>query len=159
MPNFHKVNNQVYRGGQPTEAGFQKLAKLGIKTVIDLREESEHSASREGAWVESDGMRYISIPLHGLSAPPDDKVSRILSIMDDPQAGPVFIHCRRGADRTGTIVACYRIWHDHWDNRVALEEARGFGMRFFERAMQSYISRYTGQTQPELRRTSVVKAQ
>lgn len=143
IPNFHKVNAQVYRGGQPTRDGFKALSTLGVKTVIDLRETGEHSQRSEAGWVEADGMRYVSVPLSGLAAPPDEKVAKVLAILNDTSAGPVFVHCRRGADRTGTIMACYRISHDHWGNRRALEEARQLGMRFFERAMQNYVNHYT----------------
>ena len=47
-----------------------------------------------------------------------------------------------GADRTGTVVACYRIAHDHWDNRKALGEARQFGMSWVQRAMHHYVMNY-----------------
>ena len=141
VPNFQKVNDRIYRGGQPTRDGFKNLAGLGVVTVIDLR--GEHSQANEEAAVKSAGMRYVSIPLKELSAPRDVDVSRTLAILNDSSVGPVFMHCRRGADRTGTIVACYRVSHDHWDNRKALEEARGYGMSRLERGMQHYILRFT----------------
>jgi protein tyrosine/serine phosphatase len=62
--------------------------------------------------------------------------------MEDPADGPVFVHCRRGADRTGTVIACYRIAHDGWQNLKALDEARTFGMSWLERAMRSYVLHY-----------------
>ena len=65
--------------------------------------------------------------------------------IDDASAGPVFVHCRRGADRTGTVVACYRIAHDGWDNQKALQEAKGFGMSWTEVAMHHYVMRYQPQ--------------
>ncbi len=142
VPNFQKVNDSVYRGGQPSEEGFKSLATMGVKTVLDLRETGEHSQGQEETWVQADGMRYISLPLKGLAAPMDADVAKALAILNDPAAGPVFVHCRRGADRTGTILACYRISHDHWNNVSALKEARGLGMRFFEKAMQNYVKRY-----------------
>jgi tyrosine-protein phosphatase SIW14 len=142
VSNFQKVNDQVYRGGQPTSDGFKNLAAMGVKTVIDLRLIGEHSQAEEENWVEADGMCYLSIPLKGMSAPPEAEVANILAILNDPSAGPVFVHCRRGADRTGTILACYRISHDHWENRQALQEARGLGMSFLERAMQNFVLRF-----------------
>jgi tyrosine-protein phosphatase SIW14 len=148
VPNFQKLNEKVYRGAQPSSDGFKYLAGLGVKTVIDLRLPDEHSQADEEKWVKSDGMQYLSIPLRGLSAPPDQAVSKILAILNDPSAGPVFVHCRKGADRTGTILACYRISHDHWENRKALEEARGLGMSVFERAMRNYVLRYKGGDTP-----------
>jgi uncharacterized protein (TIGR01244 family) len=142
LPNFQKVNDGLYRGGQPTDAGFKQIAKLGVKTVIDLRLPSEHSQADEQKWVASSGMKYVSVPLHGMSAPSEADVAKILAIVNDSSAGPVFVHCRRGADRTGTIIACYRISHDKWENHKALSEARGHGMSMFERAMMSYVKHY-----------------
>jgi len=141
VPNFHQVNDHLYRGAQPTDQGFQSLAKLGVKTVIDLREAGDRSVS-ERKVVEATGMRYVTIPFQGMSAPSPADVDKVLSLFDDASAGPVFVHCRRGADRTGTVVACYRIAHDGWDNQKALHEAKGFGMSWTEVAMQHYVMRY-----------------
>lgn len=138
VPNFHKVDEQVYRGAQPSNEGFQNLAKLGIKTVIDLREADERSLA-EKKTVEAAGMRYVNIPLKGMSAPAAADVAQILGRFADTASGPVFVHCRRGADRTGTVIACYRISHDHWDNKKALAEAKQNGMSWIERAMQHYV--------------------
>lgn len=139
--NFHRVSRQVYRGAQPTAAGIHSLANLGVKTVIDLRESGKR-ALWEKKLVESAGMRYINVPLSGIGAPPPAKVKEILALFDDSSSGPVFVHCRRGADRTGTLVACYRIVHDKWDNGKALEEARSLGMHWFEFAMKNYVLSY-----------------
>lgn len=144
LPNFHQVNDHVYRGAQPTDQGFQSLAKLGVKTIIDLRETGDHSVS-ERKVVEATGMRYVTIPFQGMSAPSPADVAKVLALFDDASAGPVFVHCRRGADRTGTVVACYRIAHDRWDNQKALQEAKGFGMSWTEVAMHHYVLRYQPQ--------------
>ena len=141
IPNFHKVNDHVYRGAQPADLGFKSLATLGVKTVIDLRGEGERSHAEEEA-VKSAGMRYVGVPMRGLGAPTSDEMSKILALLDDPSAGPVFLHCKRGADRTGTVIACYRIKHDRWDNQKALNEARSYGMSWVERAMQHYVLHY-----------------
>jgi protein tyrosine/serine phosphatase len=141
VPNFHKVNPQIFRGAQPSAAGFQQLAKLGIKTVIDLREPGSRSLE-EKKIVEAGGMRYVSVPMQGFHTPSADQIIKVLTIFNDSSAGPVFVHCRRGADRTGTVVACYRISHDRWENRRALEEARSLGMSWMQKALQSYVLQY-----------------
>jgi tyrosine-protein phosphatase SIW14 len=141
LPNFHKVDNHVYRGAQPTPDGFKKLAQTGIRTVIDLRG-AEHSEADEKRIVESAGMRYVSIPMKGMRTPTDDQISRALKVMKDPNAEPVFVHCRRGADRTGAVIGCYRISHDHWDSASALQEASSYGMRWFEVPLRRYVVRY-----------------
>jgi tyrosine-protein phosphatase SIW14 len=142
LPNFQKVDEHVYRGAQPQPEGFKELAALGIKTVIDLRQIGEHSQADEQKAVTALGMRYVSIPMKGLSEPKDDQVAAVEAILNDLADGPVFVHCKRGADRTGTVIAVYRISHDGWENRKALQEAKSYGMSMFERAMQHYVLGY-----------------
>ena len=144
--NFHQVNDAVYRGAQPSPQGIQSLAALGVKTIIDLRGGEGRSAT-EKKQVEAAGMKYINIPLDGHSAPTVEQVSRVLALLNDQGSGPVFIHCRRGADRTGTILACYRISHDHWDNQKALSEAKANGMSWTEIAMKHYVLGYKADTE------------
>ena len=138
IDNFYQVDAHVYRGAQPTDAGFGYLARLGVKTVIDLREADERSKAEEKA-VTAAGMRYINIPMTGLTPPTESEISTILRILEDSGADPVFVHCRRGADRTGAVIASYRIDHDHWDNTRALKEARAQGMSFFQFPRQNFI--------------------
>jgi len=138
IPNFHQVDEHVYRGAQPKGEGWENLAKLGVKTVIDLRPESEHSSKAEEQAVEAAGMHYVNVPFSGVHAPSDRQISKVLHLLDD-SAGPVFVHCRRGADRTGTVIACYRIAHDGWNNRKALREAKSYGMSRIEIGMQRYV--------------------
>jgi tyrosine-protein phosphatase SIW14 len=109
--------------------------------VIDLRG-PEHSEADEKRIVEANGMRYVGIPMKGMRTPPDEQISEALKLMNDPNAGPVFVHCRRGADRTGAVIACYRIDHDRWDSAKALEEASRYGMRWFEIALRKYVARF-----------------
>lgn len=136
--NFHQVGDHIFRGAQPTASGFKNLAKLGVRTVIDLRGGKDLGRD-ERKYVEAEGMHYVNIPMAGLTAPSDQQVATAFAILNDPSAWPVFVHCRRGADRTGTVIACYRIAHDHWDNQKALLEARMNGMSFIEHAMQQYV--------------------
>jgi tyrosine-protein phosphatase SIW14 len=142
LPNFQRLNDHIVRGGQPTDDGFKTLAERGVKTVVDLRTVTEHDVSHEKRTVEDDGMRFVSVPMKGLGAPTLEQVSSVLSVLEDSDSWPVFVHCRRGSDRTGTVVACYRISHDHWQNQKALEEAKTYGLSVFERAMRSFIERF-----------------
>jgi tyrosine-protein phosphatase SIW14 len=136
IPNFHKVNERLYRGGQPPEDAWNRLARLGIKTVIDLRREEEQSREAESRAVEAAGMRYINVPMNG-GPPREVDILEIFGILDSRE--PVFVHCREGKDRTGTVVACYRIATDGWENRKALAEAKSLGMHWFQPGMKSYI--------------------
>src|SRR5260370_27213223 len=68
VENFWKVDDHVYRGAQPTEEGFRNLAKLGITTVVDLREADARSMAEEKT-VSAAGMQYIQVPQTGLTPP------------------------------------------------------------------------------------------
>ena len=148
VPNFHRVDEHVFRGGQPVDAGWNSLAHLGIKLVIDLRPPAEHPVKAEEKAVRQAGMEYVNIPMKGIGVPDRDAVSKVLALMLSPAGGPVFVHCRRGADRTGTVVACYRIEHDHWTNQKALLEARSLGMSWVERGMMRYIVGFKPEAAP-----------
>ena len=146
VPNFHVVNDRIYRGAQPSPEGFQSLAKMGINTVIDLRE-ADGNMLLEKKQVEAAGMRFVNVPMHGLESPHPEDVAKVLAVFNDNNAGKVFVHCKRGADRTGTVVACYRISHDKWDNSKALGEAKSNGMAWIQKAMQHYVMGYKAPVQ------------
>jgi tyrosine-protein phosphatase SIW14 len=144
IANFHKVNAYVYRGAQPTVEGFKYVAKLGVKTVLDLREADGNAA--EVALVTALGMHYVNVPMTALTPPTKAQITKILALLEDPMSGGVFVHCRRGADRTGVVIAAYRIDHDHWNNSRALKEAMSCGMSFFQLPRQSYIRHFQPRT-------------
>jgi len=75
-------------------------------------------------------------------APQDEQIAKLLAVMQDPADTPVFVHCRRGADRVGTLIACYRIAHDHWSNEQAFQEACALGLSPLEILMRRYIRHF-----------------
>jgi protein tyrosine/serine phosphatase len=138
VPNFHRVNDDIYRGGQPTAQGFRTLAKLGIKTVLDLRTSSGPSFW-EKKEVKSVGMRYVQLPLYGDENPTPSEIKTAFAVLDDKSQAPIFIHCHAGKDRTGMIIGCYRIFHDGWPTQKALAEAKSYAGRDLTSAMEQYI--------------------
>lgn len=141
LPNFHKVSEKLYRGAQPLSGAAAKLAELGVKTIINLRGEDDLSRVEQNE-VETAGLRYFGVAMPGLSAPSDEQVARVMAIINNPDSQPVFIHCKRGSDRTGTIAAIYRIANEGWTAERAIAEARLHGMSWAEFGMRSYISDY-----------------
>jgi protein tyrosine/serine phosphatase len=146
--NFDKVSDHIYRGGDPTAVGLTELGAMGIKIDLDLRETSAATKVEKGE-AEKLGIKYINVPMKPLSAPTDEEVEHAIAILGQTSAGPIFVHCRRGKDRTGTVIACYRIQHDGWSNKQALAEARKHGMSFAERGMQHYILHFNPVTVDE----------
>jgi protein tyrosine/serine phosphatase len=138
--NFHQVNEHIYRGGQPEGRHWQDLAAMGVKTVLDLRRPGEHSTDEEARAVKAAGMEYVNLPMEGIVAPKEEHVAKALELLNSD--APVFVHCKEGKDRTGTVIALYRISHDGWDNHKAQKEANSYGMHWFERGMKRYIRDY-----------------
>ena len=141
LPNFRKVNDHLSAGAQPESGGVKKLAELGIKAIVNLRGEDELTRAEE-AEAKALGLRYYAVPMPGLSRPTDEQVARVMAILDAEENWPVFVHCKRGADRTGTVIGCYRIAHEAWTAERALSEAKQYGMSWLERGMRDYISDY-----------------
>lgn len=138
LPNFQRVNGHLYRGGQPRRGGIRTLAQLGIKTIINLRSEGGRMR-REEAEARSLGMRYFSVPMRWYGRPSNERIERVLALINRPENWPVFVHCRRGADRTGTVVAVYRLARDRWTPQEAQREADRFGMRRWRFGMRAFI--------------------
>jgi tyrosine-protein phosphatase SIW14 len=138
IKDFDRVDERVYRGTQPAAEGFAYLAKLGIKTILDLREGGARSTDEQRV-VTALGMRYINVPMSGLTPPTGDQTNQVLALLEDILAGPVFVHCLRGHDRTGAVIAAYHIHHDRWDNARALEDAVAHGMSWLQFPRKQYI--------------------
>ena len=138
--NFGKVNDSIYRGGQPDHRAMQQLQAMGVRSVINLRMTNDVWEG-EQAVATAYSMAYTNIPLHALSAPTDAQVASVLAAIST-MPKPVFIHCRYGCDRTGTILACYRIEQDLWANSSALMEAEVYGISPLEVEMRNYIKQF-----------------
>ena len=141
LPRFHQVNENLYRGGQPGPGGISKLRELGINTVINLRGASDRTRA-EQAEVRAAGLNYFNVSLPNWGRPQDARVARILELISAPENGRVFIHCKDGVDRTGMIVAMYRMTHDGWTPTQALAEAERLGMRRTQVWMRDYAKDY-----------------
>ncbi len=141
LPNYHQVNQELYRGAQPREGGIRKLAALGIKTILNLRAADERSGAAETE-ARAAGLRFFNIPMEGLDRPNDAQVEQALEIINDAANQPVFVHCKHGADRTGVIIAIYRMTHDGWSSEDSLREAKRYGMSMFQFRMKDYIKDY-----------------
>jgi hypothetical protein len=84
--------------------------------------------------------------MSGLTPPTHAQISQILPLLEDNTRGAIFMHCKRGADRTGSVIAAYRIDHNHWSNVRALAEAMSHGMSIFQIPRQGYILAFEPRT-------------
>ena len=124
--NFGKVSPVLFRGGQPTRRGFESLAKMGVDIVVDTRGNRSNS---EGKEVRRLGMKYVSIPWH-CPFPHDEVFVQFLKLLKDNPHKKIFVHCRLGDDRTGMMIASYRMAVERWSADDAMLEMRRFGFTF-----------------------------
>lgn len=133
--NFYKVTDELYRAAQPTAAAMQSYENFGIRTVINLR--GFHS---DGDEIAGTKLMLIEMPTHAWSVDNDDYVIMVLQAIRKAEK-PVLLHCHHGADRTGLIVAMYRIAEQGWTKADALDEMRngGFGFHTIWQNIPDYI--------------------
>jgi protein tyrosine phosphatase (PTP) superfamily phosphohydrolase (DUF442 family) len=152
VPDLYRISDQLYRGNQPSPEGMENLKKLGIKTIINLR--SFHSDRDE---IGVTGLAYEHIYMKPWHPEVEDLV-RFLKIVTDPKRTPAFVHCHYGADRTGTVIAVYRIAVQGWSKAEAIREMTqgGFGVhsiwsnlpRWIEKLNIDDLKRQAGITSP-----------
>jgi len=143
IPNVGKIDEHLYRGGQPRDGSLTHLRELGITTIVDLRGENSSLRERERREAEALGIRFISIPVGGFSQPARDQISSFLSLFVGQFPETVFVHCRLGEDRTGVFIAAYRIIVDNWTVDEAIKEMHFFGFnRLWHPSMVSYIRNF-----------------
>lgn len=135
VPNFHKVSEDLYRSAQPSAEGMQGLARLGIKTIINLRD--SHSDRDE---IGDLPLGYERIEMEA-DDPEDEQIIRFLQIVSNTERGPFLVHCKHGADRTGVMCAVYRIAIEGWSKQDAIEEMTkgGFGFHRWWNDLETYI--------------------
>jgi len=129
----------LYRGGQPDEAGIAWLKSLGVKTVINLR---HYHGDTEGARASAAGLRYERIPLASSDAPERGQVARFLELVKDPTLRPLYVHCLHGVDRTGAMMAVYRMEMEGWSNAEAFAEMEYFEAHRIWRDLRNFVRRY-----------------
>ena len=143
LKDFAKVNEYLYRGAQPKEEGIEELKKLGIDSIVDLRGERHGLMEKERAHAESLGMRLVSIPGTGWTAPRDEQVAQFFALVSETPRRKIFIHCWFGGDRDGMFVAAYRIAFDGWSAEEAVHEMRAFHYKeFLHPNMEWYVRKF-----------------
>jgi uncharacterized protein (TIGR01244 family) len=128
IPNFLKVTDQVWTGGQPWPEHLPKLKEAGVKVIINLRPRDEHDGPREEASAKELGITYFNIPVV-FNAPDELDADDFLKLTDEQlKNGPVFIHCAMGT-RVGAFWIIRRVLRDSWEFDKAVEEANRIGLR------------------------------
>ena len=145
--NFAKVNDRYFRGGQPLGDHYADLAAIGVKTIINLTNDSDGVAG-EKALAEQYGMRYVGIPMSTRKAPTDAEIAKFMSIVDDPKGGAVYVHCVGGRHRTGVMTAVYRMIKDGLSGDQAFKEMKryNYGPDFLHPEFKKFVYQYHPKT-------------
>jgi len=136
--NFGRVVPGLYRGAEPSDLCLDHLVTIGVRMVVNLRE-GEKDSGREQEKVLAHGMRYLNLPMSGFASPSIDEVQRVLAVVCAPENQPVFLHCKRGGDRTGVIVAAHRMAHEGWPTGMAVQEAESYGLAWWQFRMKKFL--------------------
>lgn len=141
ISNFGQMDERFYRGAQPKERDFQALADLGIKTIIDLRDDP---VSYEKGATEALGMRYINIPMSASRYPEAAQIAEFLKLVNDPATGKFYVHCAGGRHRTGVMGAVYRYNYYGWDYDKVYKEMKDYDFytRWGHGAIKDYVADY-----------------
>jgi protein tyrosine/serine phosphatase len=124
------VTPWLIRGAQPSKAALKQLSNAGVRTVINLRWSSD-ALREERQWILETEMNYVVIPLTYLTLPTRAQINKFLSVLDDSANHPVYVHCQHGVDRTGMMMAIWRIARQNWTAHKAYAEMRDSGFHKF----------------------------
>lgn len=116
--NLYQITPLIYRSAQPNAQGMQSLDVMGIDTVLNLR-----SFHRDDALLQGTRLHAIRIPLRAWDVDEDeeDKLVAALQLLNNTKT-PILVHCQHGSDRTGTVIALYRMVIQHWSKEQAIAE-------------------------------------
>jgi hypothetical protein len=136
VPNFGEVTPTLYRGGQPSHEGFEALARMGVNIIVDTGR-----SKRDKKQIEHLGMRYVSLPWY-CPFPKDEVFARLLELIRKNSGKKIFIHCRLGDDRTGMMIAAYRMGAQGWTADQAMKEMHFFGYTAVHHLMCPGLAEY-----------------
>lgn len=141
IKNFGQIDENFHRGARPKEEDLKALAAMGIKTVIDL---TDNSREIEQPAAEAAGLRYINIPMKDKSYPDMAQIEEFLKVANDPETGKFFVHCAGGRHRTGVVGAVYRFNKYGWNlEQVMAEMYRfDFGAGFGHGKQKDFVKNY-----------------
>jgi protein tyrosine/serine phosphatase len=141
IDNFGRLNANYYRGAQPYGQDYADLARLGVRTVIDLQSDGDRT---EGASVLAAGMEFHRIPMTTRVPPTPEQIGQFLQLVNDPARQPVYVHCAGGRHRTGVMTAVYRMEADGWTTDQAFNEMKQyrFGADFLHPEFKRFVYAY-----------------
>ena len=144
ITNGHVVDGHLLRGGDVSGDGIKTLSELGCKLIICLKnrkQDSQDEIDLERRLAYAADIEFVNTPMDssGIFSYDDGKeVPGILELINKTE-GVVLVHCHHGSDRTGVVVACYRIRHDGWSADRAITEMKKYGNSWIHFGMRAFV--------------------
>lgn len=107
--NSAKVTDQIWRGPQPNPLHLRRLAKKGLKTIVNLRGPTvygSYALAKNAA--QKYGLKFIDLPIYSGSAPLKEHIHALHDLFQTIEK-PALLHCKSGADRSGLAAVLYLV--------------------------------------------------
>jgi protein tyrosine/serine phosphatase len=122
ISNFGQMDERFFRGARPKQRDFAVLKALGIKTIIDLTD----NTPEERGFAEAVGLHYVNIAIRDKRDPSDAQIAEFLKVVNNPETGKFYVHCAGGRHRTGVMGAIYRFNNYNWNFDQVYAEMKDF---------------------------------
>jgi protein tyrosine/serine phosphatase len=146
--NFDEVSPQIWRGSAPSDLALEDLAKHGVKTIVDLRLDGA-DVEHEHVYAHRLGVKYVHIPL-GYKKPSENQIVQFLNVVNDQDNLPAYVHCRQGADRTGTVIGIYRTLMQGWNFDKVYAEMRDHHFKPFLVNLKKSVASFAANRQASI---------
>ena len=133
LTNFGRVTHDIWRGAQPTTDGYRNLVERGkVKSFLSLR----RGANRDEVDLKVanlSGVQSLQVSMKEWDPGQDSlrqlalALKTLKRLSDDPKTRPVYVHCKAGQNRTGFVIATYRMVYQGWTPEEAVREMRTYG--------------------------------
>jgi protein-tyrosine phosphatase len=133
LKNIYLVDKGIYRSEQPGRGDLDTIKFLGIKEVLNLR---EFHSDKDDLTDDELKLHRVKIRTGNIT---EQQVIESLRIINN-RRGPILIHCWHGSDRTGVIIAAYRVIFNHWSKSDALDEMVNGGYGYHAKVYPELVS-------------------
>lgn len=125
--NLYRVDEKLYRSEQLRYEDKTAIAEHNIKSIVNLRFFKRKTDMK--VFADNSNINLINKPLLTWKIKPRDLAEVLWEIEQQQKHGAVLVHCYHGADRTGIVIAMYRVVYQNWTLEDAKAEMQqgGFG--------------------------------
>jgi protein tyrosine/serine phosphatase len=141
--NWDQVSDGIFRGARPDSTAMQRFSQMSFKTVLNL-EDDDGAIADELKDAQALGLTEVLARMTGSANPDNATVVKALATLADPATHPIFVHCKKGQDRTGAIVAMHRVFNEGWSAHDAHDEMIDHGFDTTLKVLESFVGQKTG---------------